>query len=353
MLLTKNLKDRELDILRLMAHGLTNSQIANQLYLARETVRWYNKQIYSKLGVRNRTHAVTRAQELGLLEHSGAIEETAIMPPIQYVKSDDAYIAYQVVGDGPIDMLYVGSFLTHLECSWEQARCVWAYRRLSSMARLILVDSRGFGLSDRVTENPTPEQCAQDLNAVLDAVGSEKAVLLASCEGAPAASLAAVNYPERIEGLILLNAIVKGSRSDDFPWAMPFKVYDYIFENVRQSWGGPYAIEYFAPDADAEFKQWWAKFLRLAASPGTALEAVGMMRDIDLSAVLPQIDVPTLVMHSRQNQLVRVEAGRYTADHIPDARYVELPGNAHLWWWDAAPYLNEIEAFLDNLYDCL
>jgi len=350
MLLSRDLKDRERDILKLMAQGLTNNQIAKQLYLARETVRWYNKQIYTKLGVHNRTHAVTRAQELGLLEQSGSIDNVP-MPPVQYVKSDDAYIAYQVIGKGDVDIMFVEGFFSHLECEWEQPRCVWVFQRLASQARIIRMDKRGVGLSDRVLDSPTLEQSVEDIRTVLDEVGSKKVVMIASCEGAPAACLAATTYPERIQGLILLNAIVKGSRTPDHPWAMPFDVYDYIFENVRQEWGGPYAIDYFAPDADAQFRQWWAKYLRLAASPGIALESIGVMRDIDMTAILPDVNVPTLVMHSRQNKVVRVESGRYTADHIPDARYVEIPGHSHLWWWDADPYLNEIETFIDHLND--
>ena len=348
MLLAKDMKDRERDILKLMAQGFTNSQIAGQLYLARETVRWYNKQIYTKLGVHNRTHAVTRAQELGLLEQNGIIEDVA-MPPVQYVESDGAYIAYQVCGEGEIDVLYLEGFISHLETEWEQPRCVRAIRGMSSGARLIRMDKRGVGLSDRVSDSPSLEQTARDVRAVLEAVGSKEVVLIASCESAPAACLTAIMYPGQIQGLILLNAIIKGSRTADFPWAIPFDVYERIFENVKQEWGGPYAIEYFAPDADSEFRQWWAKFLRQAASPGVALEAIRMMRDVDMTAILPEVTVPALVMHARQNPIVRVESGRYIADHIPDARYVEIPGTSHLWWWNADPYLNEIDHFLDSL----
>lgn len=350
MMLTKELKDRERDILKLMAQGFTNSQIAKNLYLARETVRWYNKQIYSKLGVHNRTHAVTRAQELGLLENLGIIDDMP-MPKVQYVKSGDAYIAYQVIGDGPIDVLYMSGFISHLECEWEQPRCAWAYRRIASNARLIIMDKRGVGLSDRVTDSPKLEQTAQDMRAVLEAVGSDGAVVASSCEGAPAACLTAVRYPEMVQGLIILNGIVKGTRSVDFPWAMPIALYDHIFNAVLEEWGGPYAVEYFAPESDSDFRQWWAKFLRQAASPSVALQSVEMMRDIDMTALLPDVTVPTLVMHARHNAVVRVEAGRYIADNIPNARYVEIPTKSHLWWWDADSYVNEIETFLDNLYD--
>lgn len=352
MLLNKDLKERELDILKLMAQGLTNSQIAKQLYLARETVRWYNKQIYNKLGVHNRTHAVIRAQDLGLLENMGSINDIPV-PPVQYAKSGDAYIAYQVIGDGPIDMFYIDGFFSHLECVWEQPRCAWAYRRLGMNARFITMDKRGTGLSDRVSANGSLEQVVEDIRVVLEAVGSKQAVLLGCCKGAPIACLMATQYPDMVPGLILLNGFVKGTRSPEFPWALPFDLYDQIFENVRQEWGGPYGVDYFVPEADSEFRQWWAKFLRQSASPGEALKGVEYMRQVDVTPILPQIDVPTLVMHSRYNRVVRVESGRYTADHIPNARYVEIPDKSHLWWWDADPYLHEIEGFLDTIYDSM
>jgi DNA-binding CsgD family transcriptional regulator len=170
MLLTNQLKDRELDIIRLMAHGLSNNEIGRQLYLARETIRWYNKQIYIKLGVHNRTHAVTRAKELGLLT---SIPETPVeIPPVQYVKSGDAYIAYQVIGSGPVDMLYIGGFINHLEVVWEQPLFAQMMLQLTSRGRVILVDTRGFGLSDRITDTLTLEQAVEDIHAVLEAVGS-------------------------------------------------------------------------------------------------------------------------------------------------------------------------------------
>ena len=184
-------------------------------------------------------------------------------------------------------------------------------------------------------------------------VKSEKAVLLAGCKGAPIACLMAAQYPDIVPGLIILNGFVKGTRTPEFPWAMPFDLYDKIFENVRQEWGGPYGVNYFVPEADSEFKQWWARFLRQSASPGEALNGVEHMRHVDITPILPQITVPTLVMHSRHNRVVKVESGRYTADHIPNARYVEIPEKSHVWWWDADPYLNEIEAFLETIFDTL
>jgi DNA-binding CsgD family transcriptional regulator/pimeloyl-ACP methyl ester carboxylesterase len=321
MLLTRRLKDREMDIVKLMSQGFSNNQIAKQLYLARETVRWYNKQIYSKLGVHNRTHAVTRAQELGLLDSLGEIAEP-IMPPVQYARNGDAYIAYQVIGDGPVDLFIMSGSMTHIEAAWEQSRFVWTLRRLANSARVIIMDMRGSGLSDRAAKSLNVEDSVVDICAVLNAVGSKQAILMASCDGAPPICLAAERFAERVQGLILVNAMVQGARSPEFPWALPSHGYERIFENVKQEWGGPYAMEFFVPDADPEFRQWWGKFLRLAASPGAALQSIQMMSAIDLSDVLPNVRVPTLVMHSRYNKVVRVESGRYVAGQVKNSRYV-------------------------------
>jgi pimeloyl-ACP methyl ester carboxylesterase/DNA-binding CsgD family transcriptional regulator len=347
MLLTNQLKDRELDIIRLMARGLSNHEIGRQLYLARETIRWYNKQIYTKLGVHNRTHAVTRAKELGLL--TTATEVSIETPPVQYVKSGDAYIAYQVIGSGPIDILYIGGFINHLECVWEQPLFAQMIMQLTGLGRVILVDKRGFGLSDRQIDSLSLEQAVEDIDAVLEAVDSQRTIIIGTCEGAPASTLSAVRYPNRIQGLILINAIVKGSRSPGFPWALPSDKYEQIFETVRQEWGGPYGLEFYVPDADDAFRQWWAKFLRLSASPGTALKAVHLLREIDMSDILPQVQVPTLVLHSRDNQVVRVGSGRYVASQINKAEYIEIDDNAHVWWWNADDYLHEIECFIERL----
>lgn len=347
-MLLAQMKDRELDILKLMANGLTNSEIAKQLYLARETVRWYNKQIYNKLGVHNRTHAVTRAQELGLLESENQDSDFEV-PAIQYVKSDDAYIAYQVIGDGPIDMLYMTGFVSHIEFAWEEPRLAQTLRRMASNTRLIIMDKRGSGLSDRLPDTPSLEQTSADMMAVLNAVDSKEAVIAATCEGAPAASLAAVNDPERVIGLIMLNPVVVGSRTKDFPWAMPCHLWERVFENVEQEWGGPYQIDYLVPTADDYLRTWWAKFLRSAVSPGAATSAFQVLSAVDMSALMPKITVPTLLIHRRDNNFVRIEASRHVASLIPMARYVELPGTSHLWWWDSDDALDEIDSFLKYL----
>jgi pimeloyl-ACP methyl ester carboxylesterase/DNA-binding CsgD family transcriptional regulator len=350
MLLARRLKDREMDIIKLMSQGFSNNQIAKQLYLARETVRWYNKQIYSKLGVHNRTHAVTRAQELGLLEGLGEVAEP-VMPPVQYAKSGDAYIAYQVIGDGPVDLFIMSGSMTHIEAAWEQSRFVWTLRRLASFARVIIMDMRGSGLSDRTAKSTDVEDSVNDICAVLNAVGSKQAVLMASCDGAPPICLAANRFASRVQGLILVNAMVMGARSPEFPWALPSHSYERIFENVQREWGGPYAMDFFVPDADNDFRQWWGKFLRLAASPGAALQSIQLMSEIDLSDVLPNLTVPTLVMHSRFNKVVRVDSGRYVAGQVKNSRYVEFPDNNHLWWFNADAYVDEIEAFIDKMLD--
>jgi pimeloyl-ACP methyl ester carboxylesterase len=293
---------------------------------------------------------VTRAQELGLLESDNPVSDFEI-PPIQYIKSDDAYIAYQVIGDGPVDMLYMSGFASHIEYAWEEPRLAQTMRHLANHARLIIMDKRGSGLSDRVLDSPSLEQTAADMEAVLDAVGSKEAVIAATCEGAPAASLAAVNNPDRILGLIMLNPVVVGSRTEQFPWAMPCHLWEQVFEAVEQEWGGPYKIDYLVPTADEYLRTWWAKYLRLAVSPGAAVAAFQILSAIDMTAIMPQITVPTLLVHRRDNNFVRIEASRHVADLIPMVRYVELPGTSHLWWWDGEDALDEIVSFLKRMTD--
>jgi pimeloyl-ACP methyl ester carboxylesterase len=275
------------------------------------------------------------------------------VPPVQYVKSGDAYIAYQVIGSGAIDILSINGFISHLECAWEQPRYRHTIAQLSRMGRVILVDKRGFGLSDRVLDSPTLEQVAGDIKAVLDAVGSQSAIVVSGCEGAMAACFSTMLFPQQVHGLVLVNALAKGSRAPGFPWAMPFDTYEYIFENVRQEWGGPFALDFFVPNSDKTdkaFRQWWAKFVRLAASPGTALKAVQLMREMDMTELLPQVSAPTLVLHARDNRVVRVGSGRFIASQIPKAQYIEIVDDCHLWWWNSDAYLAEIACFIKRLH---
>jgi len=197
------------------------------------------------------------------------------MPPeTKYAQSGDLSIAYQVVGDGPFDLLIVPGFISHLEQAWEDAGYTRFLQRLASFSRLIRFDKRGTGLSDRIAEIPTLEQRMDDVRVVMDAVGSERAALFGISEGGPMSVLFAATYPERTSALILYGSIAKGSWSPDYPWATKHDAeWEEWLASWRKQWGGPFGIEYWGPSVahDERFCQWWAKYLRLGASPNAVI----------------------------------------------------------------------------------
>lgn len=269
----------------------------------------------------------------------------------RYVESGGLHIAWQALGAGPPDLLVVPGFISHLECFWEDAPLARFFLELAGCSRLLLFDKRGMGLSDRVGRAPTLEDTLQDLLAVLDAAGSRRAVLLGVSEGGPAAAMAAAARPDRVAGLILYGTMARGSRSDDHPWTLRAEQYDEWYRQMVQEWGGPVTLEWFAPSraADPTLREWWARLLRLASSPGTLKGIVEVLKRMDVRDVLPSVRVPTLVLHRSEDRAIRAGAGRDMARRIPGARYVELPGRDH-WWWvgDADAVLREIRAFLEG-----
>ncbi len=210
-------------------------------------------------------------------------------------------------------------------------------RRLASFSRLILFDKRGTGLSDRVplTELPTLEQRMDDVRAVLDAVGSERAALCGVSEGGPMSALFAATYPEKTDALVMIGTYAKRVRDQDYPWAPTVEERQKFFEHMREHWGGPVGVEERAPSAanDPQFRDWWAEYLRMGASPGAALALTKMNAEIDVRQVLPTVRVPTLVIHRVGDECLKVEEGRYVAAAIPGARYVDLPGRSSSFRW--------------------
>ena len=273
------------------------------------------------------------------------------VPVTKFTQSGKVSIAYQVVGDGPLDLVVVPGFVSHLEQAWENPlyeRFLW---QLASFSRLILFDKRGTGLSDRIAGIPTLEQRMDDVRAVMDAVGSERAALFGISEGGPMSVLFAATYPDRTASLVLYGSIAKGAWAPDYPWGG--KIEDEgrkkWMEGWQTEWGGPYAIDIFAPSMakDDAFRHWWAKYLRLSASPAAVIKVFEMNLAIDIRDILPSIHVPTLVLHRQGDQAVNVEEGRYLAEHIPNSKYVELSGDDHLWWLgDPEAVVHEIQMFL-------
>jgi len=274
-----------------------------------------------------------------------------MQPETKFAQSGDTSVAYQVVGNGPLDLLVVPGFISHLEQTWEDPAYSRFLQRLASFSRLILFDKRGTGLSDRIADIPTLEQRMDDVRAVMDAVGSESAALFGISEGGPMSVLFSATYPERTSALILYGSIAKGSYAPDYPsWTMELNEdWEAWLENWRKEWGSPIGIEYMAPSAanDEMFRQWWAKYLRLGASPSAVINIFRMNAQIDIRHVLPTVRVPTLVLHRLGDQAINPEEGRYLAKHIPSARLVELSGDDHLWWvGDSESIVNEIQEFL-------
>ena len=272
-------------------------------------------------------------------------------PPTRYARSGDVNIAYQVIGEGPFDLVYVPGWVTNLEYGWESPLVARYYQRLASFSRLILFDKRGTGLSDRVpnTELPTLEQRMDDVRAVMDAVGSERAAVMGHSEGGNMCVLFAATYPDRTIALVTFGIYVKRIPSPEYPWAPTPEERQRWLRRLEEEWGGVVDLEDLAPSLalDPGFREWWSTYLRLSASPSAAVALGRMNTQIDVTAILPSVRVPTLVLHRVGDRDIRVEEARYIAEHIPGARLVELPGDDHLPWTpDMDVALDEVEGFL-------
>ncbi|HKX83648.1 MAG TPA: alpha/beta fold hydrolase [Pyrinomonadaceae bacterium] len=286
---------------------------------------------------------------------SRSAELPQFIPETRYVQSGDANIAYQVVGEGDIDIVFVMGWVSHLEYFWKHHLFASFLNRLASFSRLILFDKRGTGLSDRVplSELPTLEQRMEDVHAVMDAVDSKRAVLIGVSEGGPMCSLFAATYPERTSALVMIGTYAKRIRDDDYPWAPTTEQREAFFELMQRDWGKPVGIEERAPSmaADPEFRDWWATYLRMGASPGAAVALTKMNAEIDVRHVLPSIRVPTVVIHRSGDLCLKVEEGRYVASKIPGCKYVELGGIDHLpFVGDQDEILDQIEQFIAGVH---
>jgi len=273
-------------------------------------------------------------------------------PPTQYARAGETSIAYQVVGDGPIDLVLVLGFATHLEVQWEAPPLARLFERLGSFSRLIMFDKRGSGLSDPVSEVPTLEQRIDDVRAVMDAAGSERAALLGISEGGPMSVLFAATHPERASALVLYGAMARTTEAPDYPWGSPADaLLESAAEFIAPYWGreAKGTVELFAPSLadDPAVVEFTARMERSAASPAMVQRIFEMFLDIDVRAILPTIHVPALVLHRHGDRVVNWRAGKDLAERIPGARYVELEGIDHLpWAGDAEAVVGEIEEFL-------
>lgn len=270
---------------------------------------------------------------------------------VRYAMSGDVHIAYQVVGRGPIDVVLVPSWISNIEAFWNLPEFAEFAQRIASFSRLIFFDKRGTGLSDPIPTGvqPTIEERTDDLRAVMDAAGSERASLIGLSEGGPICMVFAATYPERTNSIVLWGTFARVVAAPDYPDGGDRDTLIALADSAATLWGQGYMLNFMAPSiADHErVRQRYARLERLGASPAVASALLRLNIEIDVRPVLPAVGVPTLVMHRRDEMFVHVEHGRYIAERIPDARYVELPGVDHLpWIGDADAVLTEIEAFL-------
>ena len=281
---------------------------------------------------------------------SGPVET----PRVRYARSGDVNIAYQVVGSGPIDIVFVMGWVSHLEYFWNEPSFAAFLSRLASMARLILFDKRGTGLSDPVpiSELPTLDQRMLDVQAVMESASSKRAVLLGVSEGGPLCALFAATYRDQTAGLVMLGSYARRLWAPDYPWGPTAEEREEFLQSIVNDWGGPVGIDERAPSRalDPEFRNWWAAYLRMGASPGAAVALTRMNAAVDIRSILPTITVPSLIIHRTGDRLLKIDEGRYLASLIPGATMVELPGDDHLpFVGDQVAVLSAVDQFLKRL----
>ena len=305
-----------------------------------------------ELGVTPQPETTALYQNIRLHRELEEAPPTKVRPEVKYVSSGDVHIAYVVMGDGPVDIIFVCGYISHMEQVWELPELLSFFEELASFSRVILFDRRGVGLSDRVGYPPTLEDTLDDLLAVMNVTGSRHPVLFGYLEGGPNSMLFTATYPERVSGLILYGTRAKWTRSEDYPWTITREQYDRWLQYIYGNWGEPLNLIAYAPSRvnDPHLQEWWAKLMRLASSPGGIKAVLEIMRDIDVREILPAIRTPTLILHRRDDKAIRVGAARHLAGQIPGAKYVELDGQDH-WFFlgDSQTILREMRTFVQNL----
>jgi class 3 adenylate cyclase len=270
----------------------------------------------------------------------------------RYAKSGDLHIAYQVMGRGPLDLVVVPGFVSHLEIQQESPWGGHLYERLSSFSRLIRFDKRGTGLSDRVSAIPTLEERMDDVRAVMDAVGSSRAALFGYSEGGPMSILFAATYPERTSALILYASCARTTWATNYQWGRTEQDWAARFDLIEKTWGQGNHVDLFAPSManNSEYRKWQARYERSSASPGAARAILQMNAEIDVRHVLPTVSAPSLVLHRTGDRVIKVEHGRYLRERLKGVHYTELSGDDHYpWTGDTDALCDEIQAFLTGV----
>ncbi|MDQ1437780.1 MAG: hypothetical protein QOK43_1409 [Acidimicrobiaceae bacterium] len=279
------------------------------------------------------------------------------VPETRYARSGDVHIAYQTMGDGPLDLVFVSGWASHVAGMWEGRWLARPLRRLAAFSRLIVFDKRGTGLSDPVPPRhlPSLEERVDDVRAVLDAVGSSRAALLAVNEGSAVALLFAALHPDRTAALALVNASAHARRDDQTPWGIPSEAIEQRTQALRERWGVEATLgppDQLAPSlaADADFVRFYRRYQQLSASPGVAAALAATTFTDDARAILPMVQAPTLVLHRSSDCVITTSHGEYLAANIPGARYLELPGADHLWFsGDTDELVDEVQEFLTGV----
>ncbi len=271
-------------------------------------------------------------------------------PETMYACSGEVRIAYQVTGHGPVDMVWAPGTTSHLDLAWEWPGMVRVIERISTFCRLIRFDKRGTGLSDRPVSAATLEERTDDIRAVMDAAGSEKATILGVSEGGSMACVFAAMYPQRTRSLIIYGAQARWVTTDDYPWGLTPPQHAEFVRHVREKWPSrEYVTGWGAGlghEVDPAFLEWWLRYARAAASPSAVAALEQMNGAIDIRDILPSIRVPTLVMHRVGDPVSHIDAGRDLAQRIPGARFVEFPGESHWWSGVEQQIMAEIEEFV-------
>ena len=273
-------------------------------------------------------------------------------PQTRYAKSNGVNIAYQVAGDGPVDLVYVPGWVSHVELAWELPELVLGFERLASFSRLILFDKRGTGMSDPVptTELPSLEERMDDVRAVMDAVSSERAAIFGASEGGSMSMLFAAAYPERTVALCTFGSTARRIRTEEYPWAPTWEERQEALSSVEEMWTSGLDWADVAPSLDPSRLAELSRYYRRCASPGAAVALMRMNTFVDVRDVLPTIHVPTVVLHRTDDGDAHVEEGRYLAAQIPGARFVEFAGADHSWWTqDRDAILDELEELVTGV----
>ena len=341
----ESLTPREREVIEAALGGGSVQSLAQALGVSPRTIEHHLSSAYRKLGVRNRTDLMARAAQR---------PAPASVPMTRYARSGEAHIAYQVVGDGPRDLVLIPGFVSNVETAWTWPAHAAFLHRLARGSRLIVFDKRGTGLSDPVADPAalTLEERMDEVRAVMDAAGSRRATLFGFSEGAALSMLFAATYPVRTDGLILYGALISGSLDPgSLGTAGVFVDPAAAWRLMQSAWGTGQFLAPFGPSAasDPDGLGHVARFERHGASPAAAYAIVRMAASIEMRALCPAVRAPALVMHRRDDSLVPVANSRYLAEHLPAARYVELEGVDHPpWLGETGQVLSEVERFLSG-----